>query len=91
MTYFVLDTPGQPGELARVSLRGVAAFYEPVTDSWINDPLLAPEILAADVWRPARVDELPPGIVVDDPAAPEAKPSRRRRTRKRGRPGTHAA
>jgi hypothetical protein len=69
MQYFILTTPGQPDEVARCPRRSAASYYEPESQKWIPDPLLAVEILAGDDWRPVDVSELPPGLPDVEPVS----------------------
>ncbi|MET0446794.1 MAG: hypothetical protein ABW004_00245 [Aeromicrobium sp.] len=85
--YFVRRTDGQRPEVARVTARGSSAVYEPATQSWLNDPLLAAAIRMTDDWTPARPEDLPDGLQVSIPAAEDARP----RGRRRGRAGRHVA
>ena len=82
MRYFILSTPGRPDEVARQHRRSVASYYEPESQKWIMDPLLAVEILAGDDWRPVDIADLPPGlpdVVVETPKAPRSRSMRRGR------------
>jgi hypothetical protein len=80
MRYFILSTPGRPDEVARQQRRSVASYYEPQSQKWIMDPLLAVEILTGDDWRPVEVADLPPGL-------PDVEPVARRQDRPRSRSG----
>ena len=62
MQYYILSTPGQADELARWRRRSVAAYYDPTSQRWVPDPLLAVEILAGEDWKPIDVSDLPPGL-----------------------------
>lgn len=73
MRYYILSTPGQPAEVARMERRSAAAYYEPESQKWITDPLLAIEILAGGDWRPVDVADLPPGLTDVEPAAPRSR------------------
>jgi hypothetical protein len=74
MQYYILSSPGRPDEVARWRDRSAASYYEPESQKWIADPLLAVEILAGDDWRPVEVADLPPGI-------PDVEPAGRHRSR----------
>ena len=80
MQYFILTTPGQPDEVARWQRRNAASYYEPASQKWIADPLLAVEILAGDDWRPVDVADLPPGL-------PDVVPTTHVRSRVKERSG----
>ena len=84
MRYFILTTPGQPDEVARWQRRSSASYFEPESQKWIPDPLLAVEIFAGDDWRPIDVADLPPGLPDVEPdtqqsTARERSGGRRRR------------
>lgn len=64
--YFVLRSAGDDPEVARLNGHGVASAWQPRTQEWITDPLLAIEILHYDEWRPARAEELPAGVLPPD-------------------------
>ena len=82
MRYFILRTPGHPDEVARWQSRGAASYFEPQSQRWITDPLLAVEIFAGDDWRPIEVADLPPGLPDVDPVdrgSPGSRSARRGR------------
>jgi len=85
MRYFILTTPGQPDEVARWQRRSSASYFEPESQKWIPDPLLAVEIFAGDDWRPIDVADLPPGLPDVEPARPPSRARERSGSRRRRR------
>lgn len=87
--YFVLRARDGSTEVARIDPRGAPSIYEPETESWVNDPLLAAEIRMSDGWEKTEADQLPAGVDVTPPDEPtQQSPRRRRRLRRRSwRPG----
>jgi hypothetical protein len=83
MRYFILTTPGQPDEVARWQRRSSASYYEPESQKWISDPLLAVEIFAGDDWRPVEVADLPPGLADVEPDGPRPRVKERSGRRRR--------
>jgi hypothetical protein len=79
--YYVLNTP-EGDEVARLSRRGSASYFESTSQRWIPDPLLAVEVKSGGEWRHVEAHELPPSIA--DVTVDEPRP-RRFRLIRRGR------
>jgi hypothetical protein len=61
MRYYVLNTPAGD-EVARLSSRGTASYFETTTRRWIPDPLLAVEVASSADWREVEPYELPTAV-----------------------------
>lgn len=85
--YYILRAAEEPAEIARVSPRGAPSLYDPVTSSWIPDPLLGAEIHLSDEWVLAATADLPDGVGPISSTDEAAYPAGRRRRRRR-RPWT---
>lgn len=73
--YFVLRTAGHEPEIARISSRGSSSYFDPDTQSWINDPLLGSEIKLTEDWTPAAANDLPDAVRTSDAVDPSPPPS----------------
>ena len=85
MRYYVLSTPGRPDEVARMRRRSAASYYDPASQKWIPDPLLAVEILTSDEWRQVEFADLPAGLSEVEPSAPRSRVKERAGGRRRRR------
>lgn len=68
--YFVLRSAGHEPEIAKISSRGSSSYFDPESESWINDPLLGSEIKLTDEWAPAAANDLPEAVRSTESAEP---------------------